>query len=226
MKDQNECSKVMAALAGVIQNGGSLTDAQRAHLQTCERCKHVLAEAIEIENSLAVDDTREGGVDADAVAREAARITRNRVHTRIVVAFVAFVVFGFLALIPLLDKRLDRSEALMVSATGFGIALLFAAPVIGLMYIARTKDDDKPRLYKRLGPGRKISGVCLGLAEKIGWNVWTIRFLFLLAIFFNGAGFWVYLLLDLTLPVHPADRQYLLRFRIARWFRARRGAEI
>ena len=36
-------------------------------------------------------------------------------------------------------------------------------------------------------------------------------------------GFWFYVALDVAMPVHPDDRQYLLRFRVRRWL-ARRNS--
>lgn len=39
--------------------------------------------------------------------------------------------------------------------------------------------------------------------------------------FVNGIGIWLYILLDLAMPVHPADRQYLLRFKLRRMWQRR-----
>jgi phage shock protein PspC (stress-responsive transcriptional regulator) len=81
-------------------------------------------------------------------------------------------------------------------------------------------------LYKRLRPGYQLSGVCLGLADKTGVPVDALRLLFFVLAFANGVGIWIYVVLDLLMPVHPEDRRHLLRFRVLRWWRrTRRGAE-
>jgi len=43
-------------------------------------------------------------------------------------------------------------------------------------------------------------------------------------IWFKGLGLLAYIICALAMPVHPADRHYLLRFRIARWWRRLRHA--
>jgi hypothetical protein len=48
-----------------------------------------------------------------------------------------------------------------------------------------------------------------------------IRLGFFALLFADGAGFWLYILLDLAMPVHPDDRQHLLRFRLKRWWSRR-----
>ena len=65
----------------------------------------------------------------------------------------------------------------------------------------------------------QLSGVCMGLAERTGWPVTTFRVIFLALFFAKGFGMILYVLFDLAMPVHPADRQYLLRFRVARAWR-------
>jgi hypothetical protein len=52
-----------------------------------------------------------------------------------------------------------------------------------------------------------------------------LRVIFVVLLFFDGAGFWIYLLLDLAMPVHPDERQHLLRFRLRRWWRRMTNAE-
>lgn len=49
--------------------------------------------------------------------------------------------------------------------------------------------------------GSLLAGVCAGLADRLGWNVWAIRALFVLGLFIQtiGAGV-VYVLLAVLLP--------------------------
>jgi hypothetical protein len=60
---------------------------------------------------------------------------------------------------------------------------------------------------------------CIGLAEKTNTSViwWGIGFV--ISIFIPSIHLsFIYILLFLAMPVHPDDRQYLLRFKIARWW--------
>jgi phage shock protein PspC (stress-responsive transcriptional regulator) len=49
--------------------------------------------------------------------------------------------------------------------------------------------------------GALLAGVCAGLAQRLGWNAWAIRALFVLGLFIQaiGAGV-VYILLAVLLP--------------------------
>jgi phage shock protein PspC (stress-responsive transcriptional regulator) len=78
-------------------------------------------------------------------------------------------------------------------------------------------------LYKRLRPGYQLSGVCLGLADKTDLPVGILRLVFFVLALANGVGIWIYVVLDLLMPVHPEDRRHLLRFRVLRWWRRTRG---
>ncbi|RTL68558.1 MAG: PspC domain-containing protein [Pseudonocardiaceae bacterium] len=48
--------------------------------------------------------------------------------------------------------------------------------------------------------GRMIAGVCAGLADRFGWNVGTVRLLFLLSCLLPGPQFVVYLVLWVLIP--------------------------
>ena len=48
--------------------------------------------------------------------------------------------------------------------------------------------------------GRRIASVCAGLAQYYGWNVTTIRILWLLLILFAGTGGLLYLILWIVMP--------------------------
>jgi len=48
--------------------------------------------------------------------------------------------------------------------------------------------------------GRRIAGVCLGLAQYYGWNVTALRLVWLLLFLFAGVGGLLYLILWIVLP--------------------------
>jgi phage shock protein C len=48
--------------------------------------------------------------------------------------------------------------------------------------------------------GRRIAGVCAGLAQYYGWNVTAIRIVWLLLILFAGTGGLLYLILWIVIP--------------------------
>jgi phage shock protein C len=51
--------------------------------------------------------------------------------------------------------------------------------------------------------GAIIAGVCAGLAERFGWNVFVVRLLFLLSIILPGSQVIVYAILWLLMPRRP-----------------------
>lgn len=56
------------------------------------------------------------------------------------------------------------------------------------------------RVLVRPRQGRQIAGVCAGVAQYYGWNVTTIRLLWLLAFLFAGTGGLLYLILWIVMP--------------------------
>ncbi len=53
--------------------------------------------------------------------------------------------------------------------------------------------------------------------------VMIVRIVFLGLLLADGIGLLLYLILDLAMPVHPDDRQYMWRFRLRRWWASRRN---
>ena len=62
------------------------------------------------------------------------------------------------------------------------------------------KDLDKGDLAFRDADGKKLAGVCSGLALYLNIDVSLIRILFLVVFFFGSAGGWVYLVLWIIAP--------------------------
>jgi phage shock protein C len=51
---------------------------------------------------------------------------------------------------------------------------------------------------------KKIGGVCAGIADYFDLDSTLVRVIWLLAIFFAGTGFLIYLILWIVLPLAPA----------------------
>jgi phage shock protein C len=48
--------------------------------------------------------------------------------------------------------------------------------------------------------GRRIAGVCLGLARHFGWNVTWLRILWVVLLLFAGTGLLAYVILWIVIP--------------------------
>ena len=201
-----------------------MSAAAREHLRECERCRALLASFAE-ERSVAAT------IDGSAAAAEAAVGSERKkiLAQRGVAIFVAILLFIAFLGIPFLRRGtpgMTLGEAAIIVSVGVFIAILVGAPILLLFQAiatAKTPKGDR-RFYKRLGPGRWLNGVCLGIAEAMGWNVSSVRIAFLILFWLKGVGFLIYIVCSLAMPVHPADRQYLLRFKIARAWRRLRHA--
>jgi phage shock protein C len=60
-----------------------------------------------------------------------------------------------------------------------------------------------PKRLMRSSRDKKIAGVCAGLAEYFELDPTIVRVVWLLAIFFAGTGFLVYVILWIVLPLSP-----------------------
>lgn len=49
--------------------------------------------------------------------------------------------------------------------------------------------------------GKMVAGICAGLAEKTGFNVWIFRVLFIVGTFTFGPGLLVYAIMFFLLPM-------------------------
>src|SRR5579883_217743 len=57
---------------------------------------------------------------------------------------------------------------------------------------------------RRSSADKKIAGVCAGLADYFDLDPTIVRIVWLLAIFFAGTGFLIYIILWIALPLAPA----------------------
>ncbi len=217
------CNEAVAALVAALESGVPMTAEQREHIRTCERCRELLDSAKQFQTLLGGNGIQPTAVDAAAVAAEQ-EVRRAKTRRTLGLAFaIAAIAWVGLSLLLTSAGGLAPMEAFLVTGAGIGIAFLFVTPLLLLLVLARTARTSDKRWYKRLKPGKQLSGVCLGLAERFHWDVTIVRLLFVVAIFFHGLGVWVYVVLDLAMPVHPDDRQHLLRFRVRRWFARKSG---
>ncbi|HEX7833707.1 MAG TPA: PspC domain-containing protein [Thermoanaerobaculia bacterium] len=212
------CNDAVAALVASLESGEPMTDAQREHIRTCERCRELLDSAKEFQTLLTGNGIATPEVDATVNAAED-ELRRKRVRrvASVIVTLASLLLLGVLALLLPIGQSADFGVWMFFLAIGLLVSLGIAIPVVGLLLILRSAS--KRRIYKRLRPGKQLSGVALGIAESFGWNVTYVRLAFVALFFLDGAGFWLYLVLDLALPVHPDDRGHMLRFRMQRWWR-------
>jgi phage shock protein PspC (stress-responsive transcriptional regulator) len=214
----------MAALVASIENGDTLTPEQRKHLRECERCRPLLDSAKQVESVLASEPAQEPRVDETQLHDKLKRTGRRQFLRRGAIALLFAV--GFSALlgfsIAALADDLGWRDGLYVAGV---TALIAVVPALFFyVVIAVLHDRHGNRIHKRLKEGRLLSGVCLGLSEATGIPVQILRIAFIALMFVKGIGLWLYIVLDLAMPVHPDDRQNLLRFKIRRWFQRRRTA--
>ncbi len=212
MKPANpRCDDVIARLIAALRQGGDVSAEDREHVANCEDCQGVLAAAARLEDELGAD-ARGGGTEErlSHVAQQAEAAARRAEHRR----RTAFIVLGALAvLIP----RLMAPRVVIIQILGALIAL----GAVGTLVLQRMNAGTQgAKLYKRL-KGQWMFGVCRGLAETAGLPVAVIRAGFVALLIIGKMGVAIalslYLLLDMSLEVHPEDRGLLLRFRLKRW---------
>jgi phage shock protein PspC (stress-responsive transcriptional regulator) len=216
------CNDAVAALVASLEEGGPMTDEQRAHLRTCERCRELLDNAKQFQTLLAGNGIDAPQIDPALAAAEKEVRRQRTVRMLAITAGIMSILAAAAAWLLVWRKDVPPAEAIVAVGFGLGVAMLFTLPVLLIIYYVRKEPlPGKRRLYKRLGTGRVISGVCRGIAETARIDVTLVRIIFLLLLLFNGSGFWLYLILTLAMPIHPDDRQHLIRFKLRRWWQRR-----
>ena len=212
------CNEAVSALVASLERGDPMTAEQREHIRTCEKCRELLDSAKQFQTLLGGNGIQPPSVDtAAAKAEEEVRQARVRRQVWTAIAGGALAIIGVTAFFALVLMPNDLGvPKIAVAATGVMIVVTIVGITLGVL---RGLAERSKRFYKRLGPGRMLSGVCLGLSEATGANVTLLRLAAVALLFVDGVGLWLYILLDLMMPVHPDDRQYLLRFKLRRWFR-------
>ncbi|HEX7154708.1 MAG TPA: PspC domain-containing protein [Thermoanaerobaculia bacterium] len=228
------CNEAVSALIASLEGEGTITDAQREHLRTCARCRELLDTARQFQTMLAEPTS---GASAPEVAnvpdvatvaeQEVARARRRRLFIRIVaVMFGLATLFWMLVPAAIYFGQERLSEIAIGVAMVASLLILVVTPLLLLTFAVReaVNPPSGKRIYKRLGPGRILAGVCLGLSERLGVGVWWLRLGFFVLMTIHGIALLIYILLTIFMPVHPDDRQYLLRFRVRRMLARFRGA--
>lgn len=214
------CNDAVAALVASLEEGTPMSEEQREHVRSCARCAELLDSAKQLLNVPATESNASPATDV-AVAAAQGELRRRRVRRAIgIAACVALFIAAGVGLMMMPGEA--GTAGFWLSAIGMAalISAGFAIPVLFVIYLLR--GFSRRKIYKRLGKGRMISGVCLGLAEQMKMDVVMVRLGFLsLLVLAGGIGFWLYVALDVAMPVHPDDRQYLLRFRWRRWLARR-----
>lgn len=215
MTDHDPCSRTLPTLLAAIDAGETPAPEAVAHWGTCPSCRRLveatrrcLTDQVDAPDVATTLPDRVRAIVASAVEVATTRKRRAfRWRAGIVISVFCLSSAAWAAgRLGLLDARTNRLvDAFLVAA------LLPSAAALGVQWACQ-----KVALFKRLRKGHQVSGVCLGVAEKTGVSVVLIRFLFIALVLFHGAGLWLYLFLDLVMPIHPADRSGLLRFRLAR----------
>lgn len=204
------CEDVIDRLIAALRKGGDISVEDRQHVASCSECNRLLAAAGRLEDELEADVRGNGGEErisrATREAQAALKVERWR--------RAAFTVLGGLAmLIPWL--MVPKLTILQVLGVLVGLGAI--GTLLGQRLNAGT---GSVKLYKRL-KGQWVFGVCRGLAEAAGLPVAVLRVPFIALMFIGKAGVAIglllYLLLEMSLEVHPEDRGLLLRFRVKRW---------
>jgi phage shock protein PspC (stress-responsive transcriptional regulator) len=215
----DDCTRALDGLRLALEGGSPLDPETLAHLERCPTCRTSLGIALK---GLRAEQEASPAFDPALAEAEVGSLHRRRVIWRSLGVAATLVVALIAAPLALPISRgvlLDGTRALVLLLLG-----ALAAIVLGF-WLARA--PARLGLYKRLGPGRQLSGVCLGLSRRTATPVWAWRVGFLLLCLLPGlghaTGFWLYLMLDLAMPIHPEDRARLLRFRLARWWRSLRA---
>ncbi len=213
------CEDVLARVIATLRQGGDVADEDRRHVASCPQCSRVIAAAAQLEDELRAADVRLGAAGdaltrATREAQAAARVDEWR--------RAAFIALGALAVVI---PRLMMPEGPGLHVTGMlfqAFGALVGLGAVGSLILRRLNVAMAPKgLYTRLR-GAWFFGVCRGLAEAAGLPVLVIRGAFIALLFLGKVGWLIavplYLLLEMSMEVHPEDRELLLRFRLKRWW--------
>ena len=214
------CKDAMAALVHVVEQGGAIPDEQREHIKHCARCRELLESADQFQSTIEEPPMREPAVDEQRLASEVRGVRmRDRVRRSSVAAIIAFMTVSVLTIV--FGRIKEADAAVLLGVAGFAVAITVMVVAAVHVLFGSLRDRQGNRIYKRLGPGRMLSGVCLGLSEATGVPVMLLRLAFIALSFGEGIGIVLYILLELAMPVHPDDRQHLLRFKLRRMWQRR-----
>jgi phage shock protein PspC (stress-responsive transcriptional regulator) len=217
-----QCREAVASLIAFLEHGTPMPDSHRQHLNACPHCKpmidtlHSLA-ATEPAEVTTGDARREQAFHAAARELRAAR-RRRTITVSLLATLAAILIIPALVIFPDHSPSMYLQSLALVALTLFIFGAVIVLPLALLQRLVHgsPRSATQRPLYKRLGPGRQLAGVALGIAEHTGLSATTVRLIFIALVVTKGAGLLLYLVLALSMPVHPADREYMLRFRLRR----------
>lgn len=199
-----------AMLAGTAEPGPDVV----AHWRSCPRCAAVLQKALQgLEALEATPDLPEPDEAMVAAIQEEARI-QNRRRNLALAGLGLLVILAFCAL--LLIAAIIPELAILLGAILLPLSLV-------VIYLRIGRRPQSWNLYRRLGKGRQLGGVCLGLAERTGTRASHWRLAAVVAFLLGMPAFQLYVLMLILMPVHPDDREFLLRFQLRRWWARHHG---
>jgi phage shock protein PspC (stress-responsive transcriptional regulator) len=215
------CDRMTSILATHLALDVPLDDDWRDHVRVCATCAEVCrrAEILVASFDKPMTDKETNSMnELTSLAEETTRTThRRRLIWR---TFAAILVAG--AAVGSWIEAAPLHHPYLVMTV---MILLLLAPIFLIWRNARAATQPPRRLYKRM-TGRSLSGVCSGIAYSLHVPAWTIQLAFLMFACLLSARLTIglYLVFDLALQIDPEDREKLLRFRIARWWRRRFAA--
>jgi phage shock protein PspC (stress-responsive transcriptional regulator) len=216
----HDCNAFQTQLTTALVEDNEVSPASLHDARTCDRCRPLLRD---LATAVSLHVNSEGELEPAAMAATRAIASGRRwaiamyglgklinvgVSLTIVVAWLAFIELRDVG--PLDLGLHDRLRETLVTFTVAGVGLLALVGWRGR------------RLYARW-PRRQLQGICTGLAEYFRLPLWLVRLAFVWSFFAGLGGGTIYFLLAFLVDFHPDDRHHLLGFRIARWWRRRRG---
>jgi phage shock protein PspC (stress-responsive transcriptional regulator) len=229
MKDL--CASTVTALAALVERAEAPSEEQLAHWRSCPRCQALVEAARQqlaaLSATLETAADREGGSSLSRAAA-AAIVEGEKRQRELTRRNALLIVVGWALLSAAAGTTIDRSwfggGSFAAAAVGIGMILGFTA-ALAAAAVTLLRLPAHYGFYKRPRPGYWISGVCEGLSEKLSVPAWLLRAGFVALEVFLRVGVLFYVVLSLSMPVHPEDRRHLLGFRVARWWRRIRGVE-
>lgn len=219
MNIDSNCARTISALHAVIERKAELPPEVSAHINSCPQCRQVAQRLGRVIEALA-DAT--GDVVTDPIAERpivdnvrkavSSRWYQLRVWRSLAIGGLMVLLGSLIAIWHMNANGEDTVMVLLLLAGFVGVPAIVAIAILRL--------PARWRLYKRVHRNYRLSGVCEGLAERTGLPVGLWRLGFVLLTFWHGAGLYLYVLLDIAMPIHPEDRPALLRFRLTRGVRS------
>jgi phage shock protein PspC (stress-responsive transcriptional regulator) len=219
MTNHVSCEKAISALRAMINGMNEPGPEIISHWKDCPQCRNIMRKVMQdLEILVTSTDVPVSAEVTEAMLQKSENEIHHKQKRRLLLLSIVALV---LLLVPIVLRHTG------IIPDGWILAIVVGTTILTLsaLLLAVARLPRKWELYRRLGKGRELGGVCIGLAERTQTSAVIWRFVFFVLAITGGYGITLYLLLFLAMPVHPDDRQYLLRFRLARWWRNKRGMD-